>query len=29
MPDNVSVAPIAANGSVYILSDNAELAAYR
>jgi outer membrane protein assembly factor BamB len=29
MPDNVSVAPIAANGSVYFLSDNAELVAYR
>ena len=29
MPDNVSVTPIAANGSVYFLSDNAELVAYR
>jgi len=29
MPSNVSVAPIAANGTVYFLSDNAELVAYR
>lgn len=29
LPDRVSVSPIAANGSVYFLSDNAELVAYR
>ena len=29
MPDAVSVAPIVADGSVYFLSDDAELTAYR
>lgn len=29
MPDSVSIAPIVADGSIYILSDDAELVAYR
>ena len=29
MPDGVSVAPIIADGSIYFLSDDAELTAYR
>ncbi|MFQ5620201.1 MAG: pyrrolo-quinoline quinone, partial [Rhodospirillales bacterium] len=29
MPDGIPVAPVAANGSVYFLSNDAELLAYR
>ena len=29
MPDSVSIAPVAAGGTLYFLSDDAELVAYR